>query len=489
MSVIFVFDSYVKAISAVILKVMGQTVSTNTIDQQEIYNRSWITDKAYISGLAGIFMLFLLVYLYQSHQVFDSGINIFGWLLIEGRSATSGFALCLIAVSMVIVEIIRLWYYDKTQFIRYSPLWVNKQYLALIYQAGKRYLLNLALIALALAYYAAINEYGYRAQANYYQPWFQLFESLCLFYVCLGFPYQFLTQAFKHDDREDMSDLLAKILKYLLSLLRSRDDGKVQVEFIFQDRKNALGFLVKLFFAPIMTVFFFDNFYHLINNFNYMAGGLVTDIQLGNYTHKRFNLDLSNIVPTIIFSIDVALAWCGYIVSSRWLDNQTISTEPTLLGWCVCLLSYPPFRVIPAWLFATPGEKMFLQLPNQTLVTCFGLLLILSYFFYMLPTIFFGVRFSNLTNRGIIRRGPFAIVRHPAYAAKNLAWWFVGLPVAIYSGYQYGFITALMMTIGLVFMTGIYYLRAITEEKHLSIDSHYQAYCAVVKYRFIPKVW
>jgi protein-S-isoprenylcysteine O-methyltransferase Ste14 len=456
-------------------------------DQREIYQRSWVTDKAYISGLAGIFMLFLLAYLYQSHQVFEFGISVFGSLLIEGRSATSGFALCLITLFMVIVELVRLWYYDKTQFLSYSPLWINKQYFTLFYQAGKKYLLNLILIALAFAYYSAINEYGYRVQATYYQPWFQLFEKLCLFYLCLGLPYQFITQAFKHDSREDVSDLLAKILSYLCAIFHRNNKDK----FVFQlqDRKNVLSFLVKLFFAPIMTVFFFDNFYHLINNITYMTSGILTDIQLGNYSHKRFNLDLSNIIPTIIFSIDVALAWCGYIVSSRWLDNQTISTEPTLLGWCVCLLSYPPFRVIPAWLFTTPGEKMYLQLPDQILVTCFGLLLILSYFLYMLPTIYFGVRFSNLTNRGIIRRGPFAIVRHPAYAAKNLAWWFVGLPVAIYSGYQYGFITALMMIIGLVFMTGIYYLRAITEEKHLGIDPQYQAYCTVVKYRFIPKVW
>ncbi len=116
---------------------------------------------------------------------------------------------------------------------------------------------------------------------------------------------------------------------------------------------------------------------------------------------------------------------------------------------------------------------MYLQLPDQTLVTILAVLMIISYFLYMLPTIFFGVRFSNLTNRGIVRTGPFAYVRYPAYAAKNIAWWFVGLPVAIYSGLNHGLSSMLLLVSGLVFMTAIYYLRAITEEKHLSIDPYY----------------
>jgi len=456
------------------------------VQQQDVYQGSWVTDKAYLSGLAGIFMLLLLAYLYHHYQVFETGISVFGWFLIKGRSATSGFALCLISLAMVITELIRLRWYHKAQFISYSPLWNQRQYFTLLLQAGKKYLLNLLLISLALVYYISINEYGFRSQATYYQPWFQLFENLCLVYLYLGLPYQFITQAFKYDSREELTDSLAKLLGCLFSLCWSRT--KEIVGFSAQDKKNALGFLVKLFFAPIMTVFFFDNFHHLVNNINYISTGLITDIQSGNYSHRRLNLDLSNIVPTIIFSIDVALAWCGYIVSSRWLDNQTKSAEPTLIGWVVCLLSYPPFRAIPGWLFSMPGEKMYLQLPEQWLVTALAMLMIISYFLYMLPTIFFGVRFSNLTNRGIIRSGPFAYVRHPAYAAKNIAWWFVGLPVAIYSGLNYGVITMMLMLFGLIFMTGIYYLRAITEEKHLSIDPYYQAYCQKVRYRFIPYI-
>jgi len=40
----------------------------------------------------------------------------------------------------------------------------------------------------------------------------------------------------------------------------------------------------------------------------------------------------------------------------------------------------------------------------------------------------------------------------------------------------------------LIFASSIYYVRAITEEPHLSLDPDYVKYCKHVKYRFIPGV-
>lgn len=459
--------------------------SAATYPQENLYQSRWITDKAYLSGLSGIATLLLLAYLFHYYHVFEQGISLFHFSL-HGRSSVTAFALLLTCFSMVVVELVRLWRYDKSKFIRYSPLWRQQRYSALVLDAGKKYLLNIGLLVLASFYYYCINEYGYVAQARYYQPWFQLFEFLFVLYLCLGFPYQFLTAAFKHDVRQDAADLLGKILSH--SRLMFKNIRCRHQRFSSADKKIALGFLVKLFFTPIMSVFFFDNFHHLVSNISYIKSGLIPELMSTNYSHATLNRDLTNIVPTLIFTIDVALAWCGYAVSSRWLDNQTNSTEPTLIGWLVCLLSYPPFRTIPGWFISTPDEKMYLQLPDQTLVTVLAALMITSYFLYMLPTVFFGVRFSNLTHRGIIRTGPFAYVRHPAYTAKNMAWWCVGFPVAIYSGWNHGFLSMILILLGLLFMTGIYYLRAITEEKHLSIDPYYQAYCQNVKYRFIPNL-
>ncbi len=158
------------------------------------------------------------------------------------------------------------------------------------------------------------------------------------------------------------------------------------------------------------------------------------------------------------------------------------------MGWSVCLVSYPPFRVITGWFVTGPGENLYAHIPDQFIVGLFGSMMLISYFVYMLPTIWFGVRFSNLTHRGIIRKGPFAIVRHPAYAAKNFAWWCVGFPASIYVMFTSSFSQGMMYIAGLVVATTIYYWRAITEERHLSFDPDYEAYCKQVKYRFIPGV-
>jgi len=47
---------------------------------------------------------------------------------------------------------------------------------------------------------------------------------------------------------------------------------------------------------------------------------------------------------------------------------------------------------------------------------------------YVLATVAFGIRFSNLTHRGILTNGPYRFTKHPAYVSKNLSWWMVSVP-------------------------------------------------------------
>jgi protein-S-isoprenylcysteine O-methyltransferase Ste14 len=69
-------------------------------------------------------------------------------------------------------------------------------------------------------------------------------------------------------------------------------------------------------------------------------------------------------------------------------------------------------------------------------------------------------------------------VRHPAYTAKNLAWWVAILPVF-----------SIPAILSMMAWSGIYFLRAVTEERHLSRDPDYLEYAKQVRYRFIPGVW
>jgi protein-S-isoprenylcysteine O-methyltransferase Ste14 len=91
---------------------------------------------------------------------------------------------------------------------------------------------------------------------------------------------------------------------------------------------------------------------------------------------------------------------------------------------------------------------------------------------YLLATFAFGVRFSNLTNRGILTNGPYRYTKHPAYIAKNVSWWLITLPFIP----DHGWVAALKSTLALAGVSTVYFLRARTEERHLSRDPAYVEY-------------
>ena len=103
---------------------------------------------------------------------------------------------------------------------------------------------------------------------------------------------------------------------------------------------------------------------------------------------------------------------------------------------------------------------------------------------YTWATVAFGLRFSNLTNRGIICSGPYRFVRHPAYITKNLFWWLEAMPFMA-ADWRVG----VRCCICLLGVNLIYGLRAWTEERHLLREPHYREYCQRVRGRFIPGVW
>ena len=94
---------------------------------------------------------------------------------------------------------------------------------------------------------------------------------------------------------------------------------------------------------------------------------------------------------------------------------------------------------------------------------------------YAWATFAFGLRFSNLTYRGVITNGPYRWTRHPAYVSKNLFWWAAVLPFLVTTGSP---VEAIRNSFFLLVVNGIYFWRAKTEEKHLLGDPAYQAYWA-----------
>ncbi|HEX8485984.1 methyltransferase family protein [Sphingomonas sp.] len=179
---------------------------------------------------------------------------------------------------------------------------------------------------------------------------------------------------------------------------------------------------------------------------------------------------------TLMFVIDVAFASVGYLLTFRPLDSHIRSASPYAAGWAAALICYPPFILMEAGgpLNYHPGTAdwvhWFSGHPLLLLVT--GAVLVVLTAIYAWATVAFGMRFSNLTNRGILTHGPYAWSRHPAYLSKNLFWWVSTIPI-LSTG---TLVDAVRATLILGAVSGVYWWRAKTEERHLSLDPDYLAY-------------
>jgi protein-S-isoprenylcysteine O-methyltransferase Ste14 len=259
------------------------------------------------------------------------------------------------------------------------------------------------------------------------------------------------------------------IFSYLIKVFRGLKNGElIKIE---GEEKNAVLFgLVKFFFLPIMINFFFANLNSLIPSFQRMNVRSFMTIH-------GFNTFLFPVLLSLIFLFDTSVFTFGYMFESRLLKNKLKSVEPTIFGWVVALACYPPFNSFTGQIIASSNNDYF-SFPNETYTFILRIALLLLYSIYLSATFALGAKSSNLTNRGIVSRGPYAIVRHPAYISKNLAWIMTVLPL--------GSITALLSMLAWAF---IYHLRAITEERHLKQDPDYIEYCKKVRYRYIPGVY
>jgi protein-S-isoprenylcysteine O-methyltransferase Ste14 len=219
------------------------------------------------------------------------------------------------------------------------------------------------------------------------------------------------------------------------------------------------GWLVKGFFLPLMCIWLGEQATWMITRLD-RGGGV--DFEL---LHRG------------LFLLDLAIAATGYVLALKASNSHIRSAEPALMGWVVALACYPPFNVFLADHFLAydvgPGWRQVFGEQSPTMLTIWATIILGLEAIYVWATIPFGIRFSNLTNRGIITTGPYRFCRHPAYLAKNASWWFISLPFVVDAPWHEG----LRLSLLLACWNLIYYLRARTEEQHLRQDPTYVAYC------------
>jgi protein-S-isoprenylcysteine O-methyltransferase Ste14 len=194
-------------------------------------------------------------------------------------------------------------------------------------------------------------------------------------------------------------------------------------------------------------------------------------------------VDLAMMLVTLLFVIDVQIGTVGYLLTLRPLDAHIRSGNPLLAGWLAALLCYPPFvwgilgpeNQVLGYETATPGWSHWFG-GREALLWLWGGVLVFLTGVYAWATVVFGIRFSNLTYRGVLTHGPYRFTRHPAYLSKNLFWWASVLPFMVSSG---ALVDAVRNTFFLLVVNAIYYWRARTEEAHLlAEDAKYRDYHA-----------
>jgi hypothetical protein len=223
---------------------------------------------------------------------------------------------------------------------------------------------------------------------------------------------------------------------------------------------HARAWLVKAFFIPLMFVFVHNSLAAL------WSSPPIVDIHFRHVYERLFEL---------FFLLDVLLAAIAYTLTLRILDNHVRSVEPTIGGWVICVICYRPLVDVQGPYIQYELDKLYwgdVFAPYPLLYVLWGSAILFLIFIYVWSTAAFGLRFSNLTHRGIITHGPYRWVKHPAYLAKNLSWWMISVPFIAGGGWMLAAQSCLML--GAVNL--IYYLRARTEERHLAADPVYRDY-------------
>jgi len=249
-------------------------------------------------------------------------------------------------------------------------------------------------------------------------------------------------------------------------------------------KQAGLALLLKFFFAPLMINWCLNHVADMANSVMQVIDG----VREGVTGRELFDTSLFWACFQLILFVDTLLFTLGYIIEVPALGNRIRSVDPTFFGWFICLCCYPPFNDFTGR-FLEWQSNDFPHFANSTVHYLANATLLVSLGIYSWASVALGFKASNLTNRGIVSHGPYAHVRHPAYIAKNFAWWIGAMPT-LYVAFSSGDARiAGYSLLALCGWTTIYALRAITEERHLLLlDNGYAQYMERVKWRFIPGV-
>ncbi|MEM1273562.1 MAG: isoprenylcysteine carboxylmethyltransferase family protein [Pseudomonadota bacterium] len=225
-------------------------------------------------------------------------------------------------------------------------------------------------------------------------------------------------------------------------------------------RHFTLGWVIKGFFLPIM--------------FFYLISALAGTAPLGTWFAGDI-VTIARRMMLIAIILELVVVCVGYTLTLRLFDAHIRSTNPVLWGWLVTLICYAPFNgVVTGQIFdRDTGVPWFETIESYPLLAGPWLaVMLLSFAVWVWATASFGLRWSNLTNRGVITCGPYRWMKHPDYLSKTIFFWLTSMPILA----DVPIFTQIAATCGMCVVTVIYFARARAEERHMSEDPDYVRY-------------
>jgi protein-S-isoprenylcysteine O-methyltransferase Ste14 len=185
----------------------------------------------------------------------------------------------------------------------------------------------------------------------------------------------------------------------------------------------------------------------------------------------------------VVLALDVILAVVGYVCSLRLLGTEVVLTDETWRGWTATLICYAPFSTVlyGSYLTYEDGLRWGDVFAHPTLYVIYGCTLLLVQTLYLVASLNFGIRYSNLSHRGILTDGLFRLTKHPAYLFKQITWWMVALPFLSRTSW----VDAALNCALLLAVNAVYWWRGRTEEINLSRDPAYVAYALAMNDRSV----
>lgn len=293
----------------------------------------------------------------------------------------------------------------------------------------------------------------------YSDPWYQRFFDVFFYYVwiiiAIVLVYFFLINIYMTDPK----DSYWHFGKFVLSKGKEGDKKAIQ--------NHVLLLAVKAFFLPMMFCYFTNDWLFFKT--------------VGTDTIDSFT-DFYDQAYRFLYALDICIAVMGYTFTLRLFNSHVRWTERRPGGWLFCIICYAPFGqfIGRQYLNCFQGGVTWTEAfgNHPAIYVAWGSVILILTVFYVVSESHFGLRFSNLTYRGLVSHGLYKFTKHPAYLAKNVSWWLIYIPLVAVDLTQ-----TVRSCLAMLCYNLIYVMRARYEEKCLSEAPEYRQYMEYMENR------